>query len=38
MNFREDDYNVTQNEVDELKARQDLLENLHVSQIMGWRV
>ena len=37
MNFREDDYNMTQNEVDELNVMQDLLEDLHVGQIMGWR-
>ena len=34
MNSREDDYNMTQNEVDELNVKQDLLEDLHVGQIM----
>ena len=37
MNSREDDYNMTQNEVDELNVKQDLLEDLHVGQIMDWR-
>ena len=37
MNSREDDYNVTQNEVDELNVMQDLLKDLHMGQIMGWR-
>ena len=37
MNSREDDYNVTQNEVDELNVLQDLLKDLHMGQIMGWR-
>ena len=37
MNYGEDDYNMTQNEVDELNVLQDLLEHLHMGKIMGWR-
>ena len=37
MNSREGDYNVTQNEVEELTVMQDILEDLHVGQIMGWK-
>ena len=37
MNFGEDDYNMTQNEMDELNVMQYLLEHLHVGKIMGWR-
>ena len=37
MNSREDDYQVTQNEGDELNVMQDLLKDLHVRQIVGWR-
>ena len=37
MNYGEDDYNMTQNEMDELNVMQDLLEHLHVGKIMGWR-
>ena len=37
MNSEEDDYNMAQNEVDELNVMQDLLEHLHVGKIMGWR-
>ena len=36
MNSREDDYQVTQNEGDELNVMQDLLKDLHVRQIVGW--